>query len=101
MKIAMISQPMAGKSDEEILRTRLIIADRLNAFGYGVVDTLFGNQYDKEAEGMNRPLFYLAKSLEAMARCDAVYFAKDWEQTRGCQIEHQAAVAYGLQIFYE
>lgn len=47
------------------------------------------------------PVHFLAKSLEAMATCDAVYFCKGWEETRGCRIEHEVAVAYGLTVLSE
>lgn len=33
--------------------------------------------------------------------CTTVYFCKGWEQTRGCRMEHDAAVAYGMEILYE
>lgn len=46
-------------------------------------------------------LYFLAKSLENMSLCHAVYFCKGWEKARGCKIEHDAAVAYGLEIIYE
>lgn len=46
------------------------------------------------------PLCYLAKSLENMSLCHAAYFCKGWERARGCRIEHDAAVAYGLDIIY-
>ena len=42
------------------------------------------------------PLCFLAKSLENMSLCHAAYFCKGWENARGCRIEHDAAVAYGL-----
>mgnify|MGYP004482326911 FL=1 len=38
---------------------------------------------------------------KAMSRCDSVYFAEGWEAARGCRIEHEAAVAYGLEVLYE
>lgn len=47
------------------------------------------------------PLCYLAKSLENMSLCHVVYFCKGWENARGCRIEHDAAVAYGLEVLYE
>ena len=28
-------------------------------------------------------------------------YSKRWENARGCRIEHEAAVAYGLEIIYE
>ena len=39
---AMVSQPMAGKSEEEILATRDKAVDALKADGYEVIDTYFG-----------------------------------------------------------
>ena len=47
------------------------------------------------------PLCYLAKSLENMSLCHAAYFVRGWEGARGCRIEHEAAVAYGLEVLYE
>lgn len=57
MKKAMLSQPVGGKKDEEIVETR--------------------------------------------ERAIKVLEAKGWENARGCKIEHEAAVAYGLDIIYE
>ena len=42
------------------------------------------------------PLCFLAKDLEQMCTCHAVYFVKGWQDARGCRIEHEAAQAYGL-----
>lgn len=55
----------------------------------------------EEREVVQIPLCFLAKSLENMSLCHAVYFCKGWENARGCRIEHDAAVAYGLDIIYE
>lgn len=81
MKKAMLSQPMAGKTDEEIIETR--------------------EKAMKERGVVQIPLCFLAKSLENMSLCHAAYFCKGWENARGCRIEHDAAVAYGLEIIYE
>lgn len=103
---AMLSQPMAGKTDEEIASTREKAIAALRERGYEVVNTLFTDEwYSKEAmenRGVVQiPLCFLAKSLENMSLCHAAYFCKGWEQARGCKIEHEAAVAYGLEIIYE
>jgi hypothetical protein len=47
------------------------------------------------------PIYYLAKALEKMSHCHIVYFAKGWENARGCKIEHEVALQYGLSIIYE
>lgn len=103
---AMLSQPMAGKTNEEIVVTREKAIKVLQEHGYEVVNTLFTDEwYNQEASKsgnvVQRPLFFLAKSLEAMSHCNTVYFCKGWEKARGCRIEHQAAMEYGLVIIYE
>lgn len=104
MGVAMISQPMGGKTDQEILEARERAANALLEMGYVVANTLFSDEWAKNAgigDDANRPLWFLAKSLEVMSRCNAVYFCKGWEKARGCDIEHDAAVLYGLKVIYE
>ena len=103
---AMLSQPMAGKSEEEIRATREKAIKALEKRNYEIVNTLFTDEWYssdkmKERGVVQIPLCFLAKSLENMSLCHAVYFCKGWEQARGCWIEHDAAVAYGLTILYE
>lgn len=103
---AMLSQPMAGKTDEEIVATREKAVAALEAKDYEIVNTLFTDEWysneSMKARGVVQiPLCFLAKSLENMSLCHAAYFCKGWENARGCRIEHDAAVAYGLDIIYE
>lgn len=103
---AMLSQPMGGKTDEEIVETRERAIATLEGMGYEIVNTLFTDEYyaDWKAEErgvVNRPLMFLAKSLENMSLCHAAYFCKGWEDARGCRIEHEAAKAYDMEIIYE
>lgn len=100
----MISQPMAGKTDEEIVATREKAIEALK--GYEVINTLFTDEWYSKEQMEKRgvvqiPLCFLAKSLENMSLCHVAYFCKGWEKARGCKIEHDAAVAYGLEIIYE
>ena len=103
---AMLSQPMNGKTNEEIVATRERAIKELEAAGYEVVNTLFTDERYSSENMKNRgveniPLCFLAKSLENMSLCNAAYFCKGWDKARGCKIEHDAAVAYGLDIIYE
>ena len=76
----------------------------MKTFGYDVIDNFFT---DYTADGYitedtkHTPVAYLAKSLEVMSKCAAVYFIKGWETARGCKIEHEIAKNYGLAIIYE
>lgn len=105
-KRAMISQPMAGKTDEEIKATREKAIAALKEKGYEIINTLFTDEWYNSEKMRERgvvqiPLCSLATSLTNMSLCRAVYFCKGWENARGCHIEHDAAVAHGLDIIYE
>lgn len=94
MKKLFISQPMRGKTDEEILSVRakaIESAERTLCEKVEVLETLF-----QDAPEDAKPLWYLGKSLEALSAADVAYFAKDWEQYRGCRIENACAMAYGI-----
>lgn len=103
---AMLSQPMAGKTNEEIIATRERAIAVLKERGYEIINTLFTDEWHSQ-EAMkkrgveNIPLCFLAKSLENMSLCHAAYFCKGWENARGCRIEHEVAKAYGMTIIYE
>lgn len=106
IKKAMLSQPMRGKTNKEIAATREAAIKVLKEKGYEIVNTLFTddwyNKEQMESRGVVQiPLCFLAKSLENMSLCHVVYFCKGWDKTRGCKIEHEAAVAYGVDILYE
>ena len=106
MKKAMLSQPMAGKTEKEIVETRERAIAALKERGYEIVNTLFTDEWYsdeamKERGVVQIPLCFLAKSLENMSKCHVAYFCKGWQTARGCRIEHEAAKAYGIAIIYE
>ena len=103
---AMLSMPMRGKTRDEILGTIKRAIKYLKAAGYEIVNTLFTDEWynpeKMEERGVvNISLCFLAKSIDMMSMCHAVYFCKGWENARGCKVEHEAAVSYGLTIIYE
>ena len=103
---AMLSQPMGGKTNDDIVETRERAIEYLSSAGYEIVNTLFTDEWynteNMQARGVVQiPLCFLAKSLENMSLCHVAYFCRGWENARGCRIEHDAAKAYGLEIIYE
>ena len=103
---AMLSQPMAGKTEQEIIETRERAIKVLKEKGYEIVNTLFTDEWYSKEKMEERgvvqiPLCFLAKSLENMSKCHVVYFCDGWQNARGCKIEHDTAVAYGLKIIEE
>ena len=105
-KKAMLSQPMAGRTEQEIIATRNRAIAELERRGYEVVNTLFTDEWYSAEKMTERgvvqiPLCFLAKSLENMSLCHAAFFCLGWQNARGCRIEHDAAVAYGLEVIEE
>lgn len=87
-----ISQPMNGRTNEEIIVERsLAIAELSKKIEVSLIDTLFDLE-DKP------PLYYLGKSIEAMADADLVVFIGNWENARGCRIEYEAAREYNKNV---
>lgn len=99
MKKLFISQPMRGKTNEEILAVRekaIESAERELGEKVEVIDSFF-----KDAPTEAKPLWYLAKALELLATADVAYFAKGWEDARGCRIENTCAIEYGIPLVIE
>lgn len=93
MKKLFISQPMKGKTDEQILRDRQEVISLFD--DVIVLDTFF-----KDSPHDAKPLWFLGESIKLLAEADIVYFCKDWQKYNGCVIEHECAVRYGKEIIY-
>lgn len=96
MKKLFISQPMKGKSDEDILAERqkaIKSAEEKIGEPVEVIDSFF-----QEAPVDAKPLWFLGKSLELLAGADIAYFAKSWQDARGCKIENTCAIEYGIPV---
>ena len=94
-KVIFISQPMGGRSDDEINaeRRRVIEIARQQ---FGEVDALetFFSDFGPAA----KPLDDLARSIVFLAKADVAIFAPGWQDARGCRIEHQCAEDYGIPV---
>ena len=90
----MICQPMNGVEETDIINTKNKFIQFCKKNNYQIINSLFNTDYKS-------PIKYLAKSINVMSRCDAVYFAKNWDKYRGCIIEHEVANKYNLSIIYE
>ena len=97
MEKVMISQPMNGKTNEQIREEREELVIRLAEEGLQVIDTIIKEDAPKDVD---EAIYYLAKSVEFIGQVDIVVFMKGWEKARGCKIEHQVAVEYGKEIIY-
>lgn len=98
MKKLFISQPMNGKTEEEIFAVRKKAIESAKDMLNEDVEVIESYFEDYNPDKGCVPLKYLAKSLELLADADVAYFANDWENYRGCRIENQCAIAYGMDV---
>ena len=106
-----ISQPMTGKSEEEILATRQKEIDKIHQLfdADGVEINIIASYIDdatrkhfKEhvSDDINWDIFWLSQSLERLAMADMIWLCDGWEYSKGCNVELECAMQYGLSIVY-
>ena len=99
MKKLFISQPMRDKTNEEIKAEReraIEAAEKEIGESVEVIDSFF-----EDAPHDVKPLWFLGKELELLSTADIAYFVTGWNKYRGCRIEHQAALQYGIPTITE
>ena len=99
MKKLFISQPMRGLTDKEILKKREEIrlrAEKKIGESVELIDS-FISEYPGEIN-KSVPIWYLGKSLQFLSQADIAYFGGDWRNARGCNIEPEVAINYGIEI---
>ena len=91
---------MRGRANEEIKAERERITEQVRKYypqeSVEVIDSFF-----EDAPHDAKPLWFLGKSLELLSTADIAVFAKGWRSARGCMIEHECAVAYGIETIEE
>lgn len=92
-----VSQPMNGKSIEEIENTR---AEALKKFQTDFPDNecdIIDSIQDTTKEEHN-PLYWLSMSLKMLSEADMILMLPGWTRSRGCLIEYICASQYGIAI---
>lgn len=94
-----ISQLMNGISDEDIIAER----DR-------VLEILKEQYPDEEIEVLKsfvprsvdkaKPLYCVGNALKFLSEADLAVFGVNWNQCRGCRVEHLCCKEYGIKILY-
>ena len=98
MKKLFISQPMKGKSDSYIRAERqhlIEVAEEVCKEKFEVIDSYFPD-FPKDIASEKVAVGYLGNSIQLMSKADVVIFSRDWEDFRGCRIEHEVAIQYGF-----
>ena len=92
-----ISQPMRGKTNEQIAEERIKAIEHVGKFfdtyDIEILDTFFADKF-----GNAPALYYLGESILQLSEADFAYFAPGWEDARGCVIERMCCEMYEIPI---
>ena len=100
-----ISVPMRGRTDEEIAKAIAVAKSKLseiaeeNNEAIEYVDNFVSMPENTDIK--NPAMYCLGGAIQKMSKCDAIYFCPGWDEARGCIIERQVAVQYGLTRLYQ
>jgi hypothetical protein len=92
---------MNGKSDEEIKVERAKAIDYIKTKFDDNIQILNSFIEENAPYGTNTGLWYLGKSLIILSEADVAYFISGWEEARGCMLEHECAIKYGIGCIIE
>jgi hypothetical protein len=84
-----VSIPITGFNEKKVRERADMVKARLSRDGNAVVTPF-------EVYAGKHPTYddYICCDLRAMLDCDAVYFCDGWEQSTGCNIEHEVVMRY-------
>ena len=99
MKKLFIFQPMRDKTDEQIEAERNRAIENAKEVLGEEVEVI--QSFFKGAPHDATPLWYLGESIKLLGQADFVYFCKDWEKYRGCCIERECCIRYGINYMDE
>ena len=89
-----LSQPMRGKTHEEILSSirevQEFLTKYLDSTNVEIIESYSPSNKNKE------PLVALGDSIKDLSKADLAVFLNDWNQYRGCIIEHHTAKIYDI-----
>lgn len=95
-----ISQPMKGKTKEEIYADRALACRLLEKVGHVVEDSYV----NVPPKSVNEALWCLGESLKILSRCDVLLYLGERDRNtklpRGCEAEIHCAGSYGIPVFY-
>ena len=94
-----ISQPMKDKTNQEIEQERKEIIEKIRKH-FEKIEVKVIDSFFKDAPHDAKPLWFLGKSLELLSNANVIVLGKCWKNSRGCRIEHECAVQYGIPIIY-
>lgn len=97
-----VSQPMRGKSDDEIFRTMFDTFVKIKTKFDGLATPrLIDQTHVATSEKGKTRLYFLGRSIQDLAKADLVIFTDGWDRAPGCRIENEVCCRYGIPMMID
>ena len=99
--IIVISQPMRGMSPEQVAEARKKAEKDVVSMGFKPYENVYDASFSDRTvpEGCKHPgILAMAGAMERLSQADALYLAPGWSSARGCRIEYEVALSFGMAI---
>lgn len=96
MKKVYVSIPITGENYNDQRNHAFIVATNLFQKGYDVI-----TPFDV-VQSLSTPYnTAMGKCITALLDCDVIYLCKNWQKSKGCTAELQAALVYEKEVMVE
>ena len=95
MRKVFISQSMNFRTKDEILKERDALIEKVKVHFLGEKLEIL-ESFLEDFKGNS--LAFLANSISFLSEADVAVFGPGWQDARGCQIEHECCVKYGIPV---
>lgn len=96
MKKVYVSIPITGENYNDQRNHAFVVATNLFQKDYDVT-----TPFDV-VQSLNIPYnVAMGKCIAALLDCDVIYLCKNWQKSKGCLAELQAALVYGKEVMVE
>lgn len=93
-----VSLPITGRPIEEAREQANAVRSSLKKLGYDVVTPFDVVEEPQGATEREQYAYCMGRDIEELLKCDAIYSALGYEESKGCRLERRAAEIYGLKI---
>lgn len=95
-----ISIPMTGHDLATQKAKAAEIAEKIKALGHEPVNPFDTPEPPAGLSEKERYAYYMGEDIKRLLMCDAILLYEGWRKSKGCNLEHETANAYGLLVFH-
>lgn len=94
-----ISIPISGHNLTTQQRKALEIADKLRKLEHEPVNPFDTPPPSDNLSEKDEYAYYIGEDMKKLLLCDAVFLCDGWNRSKGCRLEVQAALLYGMRLY--